>query len=112
MHLAALIPGIAALPRLPLARTPTPVERSPALSEALGCELYVKRDDLSGELYGGNKIRKLELLLAAARDAGKDTIVTTGGVGSHHVLATALYGRRLGFEVGAILTPQPLTEHA
>ena len=54
--------------------------------------LWVKRDDRSSELYGGNKVRKLELLLGAARDAGKSRVVTLGAVGSHQVVATAIYG--------------------
>jgi 1-aminocyclopropane-1-carboxylate deaminase/D-cysteine desulfhydrase-like pyridoxal-dependent ACC family enzyme len=71
----------------------------------------VKRDDLTGDLYGGNKVRKLEYLLADARARGATRLVTIGAVGRHHVLATTLYGRREGFTVEAALVPQPRTEH-
>ncbi|HEV8325626.1 MAG TPA: pyridoxal-phosphate dependent enzyme, partial [Myxococcota bacterium] len=101
------------LPWLPLASLPTPVERLAAL-EALaaggaGASLWVKRDDLTSPLYGGNKVRKLELLLGAACAAGATSLVTTGGLGSNHAVATALYGARLGLRTTALLVPQPLT---
>ncbi len=91
--------------RIVLGSYPTPVSR-------IGERLWVKRDDLTSPLYGGNKVRKLELLLGAARDAGKTRIVTLGAVGSHQVVATALYGTREGFAVDAILVPQPASPHA
>jgi 1-aminocyclopropane-1-carboxylate deaminase/D-cysteine desulfhydrase-like pyridoxal-dependent ACC family enzyme len=72
----------------------------------------VKRDDLLSRRYGGNKVRKLEHLLEEARRRGAKRIVTLGAAGSHHVLATAIYGKDLGFEVEAVLVPQPSTEHA
>jgi D-cysteine desulfhydrase len=74
--------------------------------------LWVKRDDLTSDLYGGNKVRKLELLLAAAREAGKTRLLTVGAVGSHQVVACAVYGAREGFSVDAVLVPQPLSPHA
>ena len=87
-------------------RRPTPIER---LDDA---GLWVKRDDLIAEPYGGNKVRKLQRLLGAARAAGKSRVLTLGAAGSHQVVATALYGRREGFEVEAVLVPQPASEHA
>ena len=98
------------LPHVPLART-TPVEHLESLSRSHNCELWVKRDDLTALPYGGNKVRKLEFLLADARHRGADTLVTAGALGSHHVLATSIYGRRWGFDVDAIMIPQPLTKH-
>ncbi len=96
------------VPMTALGTYPTPVERPfPATPR-----LSVKRDDLSGELYGGNKVRKLERLLSAARAAGKRRLLTLGAVGSHHVLATAIYGAREGFEVEAVLVSQPASAHA
>ncbi len=100
----------AKLAPIPLGTFPTPVERLRAL-ERRGCELWVKRDDLSAEPYGGNKVRKLEYLLADARRRGKGKILTVGAAGSHHVLATTVHGRRHGFEVGALLVSQPGTAH-
>lgn len=91
--------------RLPLGTYPTPVELGP-----MG--ISIKRDDLTSDLYGGNKVRKLELLLAAARDAGKTRLLTVGAAGSHQVVACAVYGAREGFRVDAVLVPQPASPHA
>ena len=63
-------------------------------------------------MYGGNKVRKLERLLGAAAGGGAERIVTVGAVGSHHVLATAVFARRMGIGVDAVLVPQPRTGHA
>lgn len=94
---------------------PTPVVRLEPIERACdlpkGVELWCKRDDRTSAVYGGNKVRKLEHLLAEAREENASRIVTVGAVGSHHVLATTLYGRREGFEVEAVLTPQPSTPH-
>ena len=95
-----------ALPRLALGSFPTPVERLP-LSPG-GTTLWVKRDDLAGTLYGGNKVRKLEYLLAAHRS---QPLLTIGASGSHHVLATALYGRMAGCRCYAVMAPQPASPH-
>jgi 1-aminocyclopropane-1-carboxylate deaminase/D-cysteine desulfhydrase-like pyridoxal-dependent ACC family enzyme len=95
---------------LSIGRYPTPVELLTALSKP-GCDLWVKRDDLTHEAYGGNKVRKLERVLAEVCARGAKRIVTVGAVGSHHVLATALFGRRAGLEVEAVLLPQPRTAH-
>lgn len=84
---------------------PTPLERVPGLPN--GVELWVKREDLAGARYGGNKVRKLELLLADPRVQPGARLVTFGAYGSNHILATALYGRALGCEVEAVVFPQP-----
>jgi D-cysteine desulfhydrase len=84
---------------------PTPIERLDKLG------LWVKRDDLTNPVYGGNKVRKLERLIPYALEHGKKRIVTVGACGSHHVLATAVHATRAGLEVGAALVPQPRTEH-
>jgi 1-aminocyclopropane-1-carboxylate deaminase/D-cysteine desulfhydrase-like pyridoxal-dependent ACC family enzyme len=86
---------------------PTPLRRV----TVAGRPLLVKRDDLSASEYGGNKVRKLEFLLAAARQAGAHRLVTAGATGSHHAFATAYHGRRLGFESSLVLFPQRLTGH-
>jgi D-cysteine desulfhydrase len=91
---------------LVLGAYPTRIDRL----ETLG--IWLKRDDLVAPMYGGNKVRKLERLFAAARAAGKSRILTMGAAGSHQVVATALYGRREGFDVEAVLVPQPASEHA
>ena len=89
---------------------PTPLEPLEQLSRP-GSALWVKRDDLTHPLYGGNKVRKLERILVEARRRGASRLVTVGAVGSHHVLATAIFGAQAGFEVEAVLTPQPRTPH-
>lgn len=83
------------LPRLSLAMGPTPVERLDRMSERLGLEVLVKRDDLTGSTLSGNKVRKLEYLLADARARGADVVVTCGGEQSNHCRATAIAARQL-----------------
>lgn len=78
--------------------------------EAAG--LWVKRDDIASDVYGGNKVRKLELLLGAARAAGRSRLLTLGAVGSHQVVATTVLGVREGFTVDAVLVSQPASLHA
>lgn len=97
------------VPWTPLASLPTPVERlSPA---GLPASLWIKRDDLTGDVYGGNKLRKLEFVLAAAGERGAERLITAGALGSHHALATAIHGRRLGMDATLVLFPQPVTPH-
>lgn len=87
---------------------PTPIERLLPLERELGAApLYVKRDDLSSPIYGGNKVRTLEVLFGVARARGARRIVATGAFGSNHAVATVLHAERAGLEPGAILFPQP-----
>jgi D-cysteine desulfhydrase len=95
------------IPWLPLGTFPTPVQPLDIGRD----DVYIKRDDLSAQPYGGNKVRKLEFLLAAARQRGAQRLITVGAAGSHHALATAIYGKQLGFKVTLVLFPQPFTEH-
>lgn len=81
-----------------LARRPTPEHPLSRLSERVGAELWVKRDDLTGFGLSGNKVRKLERLLADALAHGADTVITCGGKQSNHCRATAIASRRLGLE--------------
>ncbi len=107
-ELFARYPGTLAMPWVPLASLPTPVESSPSLAEAAGAgSLWVKRDDLSGDPYGGNKVRKLEFLFGEALASGARDVITFGAAGSNHALATAIYGARLGLRVHSMLLPQP-----
>jgi D-cysteine desulfhydrase len=85
-----------AIPRLALAHTPTPLVQPKRLAESLGIDLWVKRDDATGGAEAGNKIRKLELLLAHALAEGADTVITCGGIQSNHARATALMAASLG----------------
>jgi D-cysteine desulfhydrase len=100
------------LPRRPLAALPTPVHRLAALGRDAGiAELWIKRDDRTGEPYGGNKVRKLEWLLADALARGHRTVLTTGALGSNHALATTIYARASGLRALLVLIPQPITPH-
>lgn len=83
-------------PRLNLAHLPTPIERRPALDEIVGCKVWVKRDDATGGPESGNKIRKLEFLLADALAKKSEVVITCGGLQSNHARATALSCARLG----------------
>lgn len=99
--------------RLKLAQTPTPLLPLTRLSAELGGpRLWVKRDDLTGAATSGNKVRKLEFLLAEAKAQGCDTVITSGGVQSNHCRAVAVLGAQLGFKVHLLLRsdiqPQPV----
>ena len=97
---------MAVAPKVALGSFPTPIERVHGLvSERV--ELWVKREDLSGVAYGGNKVRKLEYLFGEAIALGRKRVITIGGWGSNHALATAIYARQLGLECELLLFPQP-----
>jgi len=108
--LGSRFPRLASLPHVPLV-TETPVERLEQASHETGGDLWVKRDDLTAEAYGGNKVRKLERLIGDAKRRDCDVLITTGAFGSHHALATSIFGRRWGFDVELLLVPQPITHH-
>lgn len=101
------------LPRLPLGSWPTPLEPAPKLAAAAGLpfQVLVKREDMSSAVYGGNKVRKLELLLARAKAAGKRLVVTSGGLGSNHVVATAALAGTVGLRARGLLFCQPVTDY-
>jgi D-cysteine desulfhydrase len=89
---------------------PTPVEALGTLSPKLGRspeELFVKRDDLSSPVYGGNKVRTLEVLFGEALALGLPRVVATGAYGSNHALATVLHAPRVGLSADVALFPQP-----
>lgn len=93
----------------PFVSRPTPVERLD-LGGWLACDsVWHKRDDLTSPLYGGNKIRRYEFVLADALRKGADNLVTVGGLGSTQVTATAMYGREVGIPVTAVMFDQPVT---
>jgi D-cysteine desulfhydrase len=97
------------LGRLRRAHLPTPLEQPRRLAEAMGIDLWVKRDDATGGPEAGNKIRKLEFLLAAATEQGCDTVVTCGGVQSNHARASAVLAAWLG--MGSLLLLRAPTLH-
>jgi len=81
------------------------------MEEPQPTRVYVKDDGLISAVYGGNKARKLEWILAEALAQERREVWTVGGVGSHHVLATALHGQRLGLKCRVFHIPQPLNSH-
>jgi L-cysteate sulfo-lyase len=92
------------LPRVKLANLPTPLEEMPHLSRALGGpKLWIKRDDLTGPVFGGNKVRKLEFEMADAVQKGANIIVSGGVVQSNHARSTAVAARKLGMNVVLLL---------
>jgi D-cysteine desulfhydrase len=99
------------LPWTPLVVAPTPVQRLENLSERLGRQVWIKRDDKTSPTYGGNKPRKLEFILGDALAQGRRILVTGGGLGTNHGLATAIFGEKLNFRVVLGLFDQPLTSH-
>ena len=96
--------SVVKLPRVDLGHWPTPLHELPRLSAALGGpRLFAKRDDLSGLALGGNKCRKLEYLLADAKQRGVDTLITTGSSQSNFAMQMAAAARKLGMEPYLIL---------
>ncbi|HEY4281601.1 MAG TPA: D-cysteine desulfhydrase family protein [Chthoniobacterales bacterium] len=96
------------IPRLHFAHLPTPVEPLPRLSEMLnGPRLLIKRDDQTGLAFGGNKTRKLEFLMAEAREQGARTVITGGALQSNHCRQTAAAAARFGFKCILVLSGPP-----
>lgn len=105
------------VPWMPLAATPTAVERCDALEpytqhKAHDVDLWMKRDDLASPMYGGNKVRRYEFLFAKARAQGATALYTLGGLASTQATATAVHGRAQGFDVNLVLYNQAVTAFA
>ena len=102
-------------PRTKLARTPTPLEAMPSLAKELGGpSLYVKRDDMTGLAFGGNKARQLEFYFGAANAEGADVALITGAVQSTFVRSAAAAAAKLGMDCHAQLeerVPDPDSAH-
>lgn len=97
-------------PRIPLAVLSTPIQKLENISRLLNTNVYIKRDDLTGIGLGGNKIRKLEFLLADAKRKGAEVVFTTGGAQSNHAMLTAACAKKLGMEPILILKKHGVTE--
>ncbi|MEX0329410.1 MAG: D-cysteine desulfhydrase family protein [Ruegeria sp.] len=89
---------LSSFPRAQLMSGPTPLERLDRMSERLGIDLWLKRDDLTGLGFGGNKTRQLEFYLGDAQARGADTILITGAVQSNYVRSAAAAAARLGMK--------------
>ncbi|TFG24995.1 MAG: pyridoxal-phosphate dependent enzyme [Promethearchaeota archaeon] len=100
------------IPWIKLAPLRTPVKKLTILEKKLGINsLWVKCDNLTSPLYGGNKVRKFEFLLADAKDKGYKKVMTAGGLGSNHCVATATFCNQLNLKPSAVLADQPITSH-
>src|SRR5215469_11113546 len=99
--------GLKNIPRVPLACLPTPLMEAPRLAAIGGLRLWIKRDDLTGFGFGGNKIRGLEFLLADALAQGADTLVTGAGPQSNSVRATAAVATHAGLSMVAVYSGSP-----
>lgn len=95
---------------LSLGNLPTPLEQPLRLANKLGIDLWIKRDDMTAGPEAGNKIRKLDFLLADALDQGADTVITCGGIQSNHARATALCAARLGLATLLLLRATALDD--
>jgi L-cysteate sulfo-lyase len=93
------------IPRVRLAHLPTPLQKLGRLSAELGGPgIWIKRDDLTGLATGGNKVRKLEYLVADALEQGADTLITVGAKQSNHARQTAAAAARCGLKATLVLT--------
>ncbi|MDU6435516.1 MAG: pyridoxal-phosphate dependent enzyme, partial [Pantoea sp.] len=90
-------------PRLELLGAPTPLEHLPRLSDYVGRDIFIKRDDVTPIALGGNKLRKLEFLAADALREGADVFLTAGAIQSNHVRQTAAVAAKLGLKCVALL---------
>ena len=98
------------LPKVPLGLFPTPIQRLDNISRLLNTNVFIKRDDLTGLGLGGNKVRKLEYLLADARKRGAEVVFTTGGAQSNHAMLTAAATGKLGMKPILILKKRGVTD--
>src|SRR5215468_4525599 len=97
-----------AIPHLNYGVYPTPIEEAPRFSAALGRNaprVFIKRDDYTGPGFGGNKVRKLEYVLAKAVADGAEVAITCGGLKSNHARVTAAMCARIGLRCILVLNP-------
>lgn len=101
------------IPWIPILPKPTPTRQLTKLEDALQTKeaIWVKLDNLTSDKYGGNKVRKLEFLLADALHQDKQQIATLGALGTNHGLATTIHGQAYNLRVRLYLTDQPITPH-
>jgi 1-aminocyclopropane-1-carboxylate deaminase/D-cysteine desulfhydrase-like pyridoxal-dependent ACC family enzyme len=98
------------VPFVPLAELPTPLARMERLSARVGADVWIKRDGLTHSVYGGNKIRKFEFVFGDVLHREARAVLTGGGLGSHHTLATAVIARQFGLQAVCSYYCQPLDE--
>ena len=96
--------------KIPLGVFPTPIQKLDNISRQIGTNVYIKRDDLTGLGLGGNKVRKLEFLMAQAKAEGAELVFTTGGAQSNHAMLTAAAAGKLGMKTILLLKKRGVTE--
>jgi D-cysteine desulfhydrase len=99
------------IPWLPLAQVPTRLDVARLGGPGGTLDVVLKHDGETGIPYGGNKVRKLEFLLADAQHNKARRVITAGAFGSHHALATTAFARQIGLDVTVVLFPQRITSH-
>ena len=102
--------SLESFPRVKLGILPTPIHKLENISRLLGRNIYIKRDDMTGLGLGGNKIRKLEFLLADAKAQGAEVVFTTGGAQSNHAMLTAAAAGKLGMKAVLVLKKRGVTD--
>ncbi len=102
--------SISEFPKVSLGVFPTPIQKLENISRLLGTNIYIKRDDLTGLGLGGNKVRKLEFLMAQAKAEGAEIVFTTGGAQSNHAMLTAAAAGKLGMTPILLLKNRGVTE--
>ena len=101
---------LSAFPKVTLGVFPTPIQKLENISKLLHTNVFIKRDDLTGLGLGGNKVRKLEYLLADAKEKGAEVVFTTGGAQSNHAMLTAAAAGKMGMKPILILKKRGVTE--
>ncbi len=96
------------IPSISLGAFPTPIQQLQRLGDG---NLWIKRDDLSSPIYGGNKIRKLEFILGNTKRRNARQVITFGGIGTNHGLATTIFCNQLNIPCKLLLFWQPVTGH-
>jgi len=100
------------IPWMPIGNFPTPIHRLENLEKFLGYDgIWIKRDDKSSNIYGGNKVRKFEFVLADAKRKNAKWVMSFGGLGSNQTVALTIYASKLGMKTISVLVYQPITEH-
>ncbi|MCE7743015.1 MAG: pyridoxal-phosphate dependent enzyme [Candidatus Heimdallarchaeota archaeon] len=100
-------PKLVSVPWVSVVNSPTPVHKMEELTRILdNGEIWVKRDDLTHETYGGNKLRKYEFVFADVLKKEKKKILTQGSIGTNHGLATAVHAKRFGLKTHLFLLEQ------
>lgn len=97
-------------PKVSLGIFPTPIHKLENISRLLRTNVWIKRDDLTGLGLGGNKVRKLEFLMAQAKAEGAEIVFTTGGAQSNHAMLTAAAARKMGMTAILLLKNRGVTE--